>query len=304
MRGLNKLKRLLAFLSFFLIIGGCFSYGLNTHTVNAHTVNTHSVNAHSVNSHSLPPFSCSNDIKLTPGYTNPKEPVHLNLDRFKNKNLAVYYVPHADDEVLAYGVPILNDLRAGKEVVLVLLSHGDTSSAFKKINQKINPDLSRIEFGFARVKEFQCSCDQLGIPKENRLVFNLKGGHYDPEFIKQIALQFERISPNVVHKGMSEKDILSDHAITGKVLNELKAQGKIKHVVTYASLYMSRIHIPRLTGTKITLSHPEDAKIIDKAAEAYSRWDPKHGWYSVGRISVGNQFKSLIHDKYSIQTKK
>src|SRR3954452_21894294 len=37
-----------------------------------------------------------------------------------SKKMVIYFSPHPDDEVLTFGIAILNDIRAGKMVYLVL----------------------------------------------------------------------------------------------------------------------------------------------------------------------------------------
>lgn len=61
-----------------------------------------------------------------------------------SNNVSIYFVPHPDDEVLTYSVPIENDLRAGKKVYLVLLTAGEDSIALRRINERVEPDLYEI----------------------------------------------------------------------------------------------------------------------------------------------------------------
>ncbi|MBO1915187.1 PIG-L family deacetylase, partial [Microvirga sp. 3-52] len=80
---------------------------------------------------------------------------------------AIYYSPHADDEVLSMGSGILHNLALGKEVIVVLLSKGLASNAINIVNEKLEKEghspITPEEFGQARVEEFRNSVTSLGV---------------------------------------------------------------------------------------------------------------------------------------------
>lgn len=226
-------------------------------------------------------------------------------DSLKNKPISVYYVPHPDDEVLTYGVPIRNDLNAGKTVFLILFTHGEGSAILGKLNKMTAPKkVSPKELGRSRVREFLFSAEALGIGKDHRDVYGPNKKGYKVNLVRSVALYFESLSNDVTHNGMSQLDTLQEHSMTGKVLNELYKQGKIKKKNTYASIYMSRFAEKKLKGTHIQLDNPTDNYYIDSSINTYKRWDPENGWYACGYISVSEQFNSLYTHKYSVRTKK
>jgi hypothetical protein len=229
--------------------------------------------------------------------------LRLPIQSLNNKQIAVYYVPHPDDEILTYGVPIRNDLQAGKVVYLVLFTHGESSAIIRKLNDMVTLNLTKNDLGLARKREFILSSQNLGIDDNHKDIYNPKDIKYRIELIRKLAIYFENTFPHVTHNGMSKLDILKDHSLTGMVLDQLYKQGDIKHKNTYASIFMSRVGKKRLSGKKILLTNKGDEFFLDQSIMSYSRWDPKRGWYACGNLSVRNQFKSFSAKKYSILTK-
>ncbi|SFI60259.1 PIG-L deacetylase family protein [Thermoflavimicrobium dichotomicum] len=219
----------------------------------------------------------------------------------------IYYAPHADDEVLTYGIPIINDIRDGKNVVLVLLSQGEVSKALHNINRRLKKKITREEFAKARVREFHRAASILGVKAENQYDYKLKNMDFDHKELQHIILFFEKKYPHAIHKGMSIYDYHKDHADVGRALLTLKLQGKIQHYVTYASIYTDRLNknrIPshRISGRIIHLRTYSDALILDRAIQVYKDWDPENGWYACGYLSVPRQFKLLQYRKYTKET--
>jgi LmbE family N-acetylglucosaminyl deacetylase len=231
--------------------------------------------------------------------------LRISEESLKNKPIAVYYVPHPDDEVLTYGVPIRNDLNAGKVVYLILFTHGEGSAIITKLNKMVSPKkITPREIGVSRVREFLYSADALGIDSTHRDIYDPGKKNFKIGLVKQIALYFESLSTDVTHNGMSQMDVLQEHSMTGKVLNELYKEGKIKKKNTYASIYMSRFAKKQVKGKHIKLKNHKDEHYIESAIMTYNRWDPNNGWYACGYISVSEQFESLDAHKYSVLTPK
>lgn len=231
-------------------------------------------------------------------------------ESLKDKEVVIYVTPHADDETLTYGVPILNDLHAGKEVFVMLSSHGDSTGAFVPINKKIKPQLTRRQLGQARVAEFQEATKRLGIPKERTVVYDLlitpKDREKDREKLKKILTHYATQFPKAEFKGMSKYDVSVDHNLIGEVLEELKVDNKISSVTFFASLnLMYTCHtVPSCADKQAKIGKPtpieslklmnnQDKEKIIAAAEAYNIWDPKNGWYAIGNHSVPSQFIQL-----------
>lgn len=97
------------------------------------------------------------------------------LDRVRKKDYdkVLYLSPHQDDELVFFAPAIREDLKAGKEVYIALLTNGEKTGAITLINEKLAKDkkIGPIELIKARNLEFKHSCMELGIKKENIFFF-------------------------------------------------------------------------------------------------------------------------------------
>lgn len=80
----------------------------------------------------------------------------------------LYLSPHQDDELVFFAPAIREDLKAGKEVYIALLTNGEKTGAITLINEKLAKDkkIGPIELIKARNLEFKHSCMELGIKKK------------------------------------------------------------------------------------------------------------------------------------------
>jgi LmbE family N-acetylglucosaminyl deacetylase len=246
------------------------------------------------------------------------------------KNVVVYLVPHQDDEVLTYSVPILNDMREGKKVYLVLMSEGEGSFARQILNgvyedkithRKIARDkrvfcpvhkryhdpkrehylisyLTPQMLGELRVREFYNSAAALGIPKSQVRLHFLNMFSYS--LVKNAILQEAQNFPNAEFKSMSALDYHPEHAMCGKVLDDLYQKRLIKKPETdFASIYTDRFSKIKLRGYRLYLTNPADADKVRKALQAYKTWNPSKGEYAIGYHSVPEQFDSMTRKIYT-----
>lgn len=245
----------------------------------------------------------------------------VDPDQYKNKQVAIYVVPHADDETLTYSVPILNDLREKKEVFVILSSHGESTGAWKVVNKRVIHDITRRQLGAARIKEFHEACKKFGIPSNHVVVYNLMIDTHNREIdrkkFRTILTHYAKQFPQAEFKGMSEFDMNADHSLVGEVINELKQEGVIQKTEFYLSINMARFcpkvkrcikHIkehgkPTVTRTEHLIQVTDKTKIIN-ATKVYKKWDPENGWYAIGHISVPKQFQALTKDPYTLHTPK
>ncbi|SFX19571.1 GlcNAc-PI de-N-acetylase [Thermoactinomyces sp. DSM 45891] len=236
------------------------------------------------------------------------------------KQMVFYFVPHADDEVLTFGVPMIQDLKQNKEVYVILMSHGDITGARARINKRINPELTPRQLGQARVNEFIEATNRMGIDDKHRLIYDLflEGGDREQDYgrVKTIVAAYAKEYPQAEFKSMSIFDVHPEHAIIGKAIQELKNSNRIKSSQSFASINIMRTckKSPRCSGKQqkigmptierqIQLTEPRDKHILSSAADAYRVWNPKKGWYSVGEISVPGQFRELKKDPTTIIVK-
>ncbi|MFC7441145.1 PIG-L family deacetylase [Laceyella putida] len=254
-----------------------------------------------------------------------------------SSNVAVYLVPHADDEVLSFGVPILNDLRAGKKVYMVLFSPGEDSIAREVINGKADEEtvssaykpgdpvrcawharyhdpvaegylhghVTKEEFGQARIDEFYLASQEMGVPRANLKTSILPNGQFTYDSVKSIILTYDRLFPNAQFKTFSSVDLHVDHALIGKVLDDMYAEGRInKPQTNIVSIATDRFHShgdeTEVPGYKLYLTDSADkVKLQNAVNHVYKGWDPHNGVYGLGYHSVPAQFDALLADTYT-----
>jgi hypothetical protein len=220
-----------------------------------------------------------------------------------NERPAIYYCPHQDDETLSYSVDILNQLAAGKRVIVVLYTNGSGSRAQKVINGKEystywggthHPSkegyvpLTDEQFIQARMNEFRCACYQLGIAPSDVIVDFPE--RIDVAGLKKLISKYETIYPGASHKAMSYYDRFPPHAISGQALNELYNEG----VVSDARFFISRYNWEKPGPGDISTATPNQAQTIKHAVEPYHAWNPLVGSYASGFHSVPEQFNDYL----------
>ncbi|WP_299093692.1 PIG-L family deacetylase [uncultured Metabacillus sp.] len=215
------------------------------------------------------------------------------------KQTAVFYSPHADDEVLSLGPSILEHRVRGDKIVVVLLSEGKASGAFEKVNQKLTdkglPTISRDEFAAARVKEFKKSVKALGVADEDVHVYQLPDGDIQKDEVKEIMKELNVRYPSATHHALSYNDPHHDHAASGYALKEfLEEEQDISGtfylpVQEYQNLEYEGIY-------KVPGKYHED---FAESLNAYSIWDPENGFYAIGHTSVKPYFNTAEKMKES-----
>jgi N-acetylmuramoyl-L-alanine amidase len=251
------------------------------------------------------------------------------------KTPVVYFVPHADDEVLTYGVDIRNMIASGRKVYLVLLSKGEDSGA-RDIQNGVydlesktpefaekpifcwwhglyhNPleenylhgHISQAEFAQARVDDFFRATIALGVPKSSIIDESLFLMDYNSVTAKRVMEKYISLYPNADFRTMSEYDEHDQHAFLGEVLEQLEAENKVAKYQTkyFVSIYTGRFSGVSLNERKyaVTLTKPSDSTFVKNAIEAYKYFYPEHGIYANGYHSVAIQFNSLEENMKSV----
>ncbi|MBS7531390.1 PIG-L family deacetylase [Hazenella sp. IB182353] len=246
-------------------------------------------------------------------------------------HVVIYFSPHADDETLTFAVPILNDIQAGKKVYIVLMSDGTRSRARDTVNgeydfesrdlpigkqvycnwhnaihdptvdQHKDGALDRSTFGLRRIDEFYVATAELGIPRDRVQVNLLPNDAFTYHNVKQIIKMHARLFPDAEFKTMSHRDGHPDHAMVGRVINDMHASGEIKSKSNYLSIYTDRFykHSFASPGYKIYLTDTSDTQKVLHALNAYKKWEPQNGWYGLGYHSVPAQFDGMAQDTYT-----
>ncbi|QTC40492.1 cell wall-binding repeat-containing protein [Bacillus sp. V3] len=248
--------------------------------------------------------------------------------RDSSKVPVVYFVPHADDEVLSYSVDIRNMIREGRPTYLVLMSQGEDSSArsiqngfydeeyiisskhgiklychwhkryHDPIKEKyLHGHIDVNTFGKLREEDFFRATKALGVPEENIFSHALSKKDFTRENIAGIINEYIGKYPNADFKTMSKFDGHNQHALIGSTLEEVEQKNEIYPFQTsyFVSMYTDRfssINIP-LQKMNVTLKNNLDASFINKGINEYKRFEPENGLYGNGYHSVMSQFNSI-----------
>jgi len=218
--------------------------------------------------------------------------IFLNVLAYpQEKPVAIFYIPHQDDEFLSMGVAICNHIWYGNDVHLVLYTEGRPSD--NALNS-LNTDL--INNGFApitkdegvklRINEFYRSALALGVKFENIHLHVI-----DPtiENLKELILYYELKYPGARHKAFSYNDIDSTHANAGVALLELYNNPAI---TIGARFYVRHIQMDSTYGYPVIGGSYETFQsayqyFINWAYESYTKWEPAIGFYAFGKHSIG-----------------
>lgn len=198
-----------------------------------------------------------------------------------NKNShVVYYIPHQDDEALTFGLSIMNHVKAGHNVHIVLMTDGTASFVRKKLN------MTELEFSKARNREFSNSLDAMNIDPKNIDYRNIKDGALTVADVEKVVKEYEKKYPKAKHKTFSWTDPHSDHANLGVALKKLEKAG----VVSDARYYVKRDSNPE--GIRLTTERYVEAykPSLLSVSTAYKVEDSKRGLYGIGYKSVKKSF--------------
>jgi hypothetical protein len=224
---------------------------------------------------------------------------------------AIFYPPHQDDCTLSYGVDVINHLRAGRRVIIVLYTDGKGSFVQKVLNRETDPTtgnpyssaywggyhspsregyspLSDDEFSQARTNEYKSECPQLGVLPADVLVDFATT--IDKEGLKTLIRKYEALYPGASHKAMSYYDTAIAHAASGQALNELYNAGEVSD----ARFYICRGDWAKSRPGSIVTPGADMSVLLKRAARCYEAWNPAQGSFAIGYHSVWYEFNEML----------
>ncbi|WP_175384403.1 cell wall-binding repeat-containing protein [Bacillus sp. FJAT-27225] len=243
-----------------------------------------------------------------------------------------YLVPHADDEVLTFGVDILNQLNKQRNVQLILFSEGADSVAREVVNgvydlesrvfslagtrvkcswhgvyhnpvteKYLHGYISLKEFGEIRKEDYRLASEALGVKEHHFSQFTFNGAYYRSN-IKNVIRSYLAKYPDAQFRSMSWLDAHSPHAMIGTALKEMEDSGEINPLKTayFVSVYTDRfakVSIPYPVRT-LALTNPASKKALVSSVDVYRDFRPQVGRYASGYHSVRTQFDSVVKETY------
>jgi LmbE family N-acetylglucosaminyl deacetylase len=211
------------------------------------------------------------------------------------RQVAIWYIPHPDDETLFMGGSIYQSVRQNEAAIMVLLTRGGESVAIHHVNsilesRQIDP-LNKDDFMQARVREFMLAVNRLGVTGDNVYVHDYPDGALTYEDARDVVLSLSEKYPQAIHHTISWHDDHPDHISIGTAVRDLAAEGYLRDAFFYTKPKFAE------QGTALTLT-PAQRAHKKAALDAYGIWEPENGYYAIGQSSVTALFKEIIELPY------
>lgn len=230
----------------------------------------------------------------------------------ENKPVVYYFIPHQDDEVLSFGVSILNHTKTGQDVKVIYCTDGSKSSVRKKLEEGLvceehrethRVSLTEEEFTDARDREAIESCKHLGV-KESNIHFapiRIVDGQATVEGCKHIIKEYMKLAPEAKVKTFTPygaETMHKDHKALGKAALELYNEGIIKDMRFYIEPYEIENFRRENPSIKDRIETADEyGNDLVKALNAYGVWYPCGKRYAIGHHSVKKGFDDAQREK-------
>ena len=222
--------------------------------------------------------------------------------------VALYFIPHQDDDLLTFAGSIFDDMQKGYEVHAVLCTDGRASHVYSTLHEKYG--LSPKEFIAARDVEFKASLTALGVKPENihipanRIQDGRTSGKM-AELRALIAGYIDQYPGAYIRANMpvaSEVDQHDDHANIGIIASDLMREGRAERLRVLIDPYVYTTHIkdglPPVEIYPTDLS-AEESKRLDNAIAAYKFKKVSEKRYGIGYTSASKLFDALAKSRRS-----
>jgi LmbE family N-acetylglucosaminyl deacetylase len=213
--------------------------------------------------------------------------------------VALFFVPHQDDEVLAMGASIRHHVLAKEtEPVVVLVTDGEASEARAEVNEKFHVSLTLPAFSDARDREFVDCLTRLGVPAKDIYFANLQDGALTLAQAKATIRRYvDHLEPVECHT-LSFMDAHPDHYALGRTLDEMTRGGQLPKVRAHFWLSHRYLHdapTPPLRTVKaddvvVTASTAYEVVDVDRFTQTDASTGPRYG---IGYLSVDELFDDL-----------
>jgi LmbE family N-acetylglucosaminyl deacetylase len=236
---------------------------------------------------------------------------------------ALFIAAHPDDELLAMGVALAEHVAVGREVHLLWLTDGGTTSARNALNGTTTSSWWGILHnpaaeGYAPLSEADCAAARIreGVNAVNLLATpgtvtihqaHLQDGAYTQGQVEAAVLTVaDLIAPtSAVHLKTHSwlVDNHPDHLAAGNAVKHLAATLPARFAFPRYYVLSTYFADPRLAQVSDTFDNPTDAGIsqrVRNACRAYGAWAPAQGLFAVGMHSVSGLFDTLTANPRSL----
>ena len=224
----------------------------------------------------------------------------------------IFFSPHQDDETLFMGRVVAHHALVGREVHVILITDGATSSARHAINgDTLSPWwggyhyperegyalLSEATFSAARTAEWRSACGQLGVQPENLHTVGLSESGLTVAAVEAVIEEYATLYPTAGLYTMSWDDANGNHSACGNALRNLATADPTSYNdCRWLIKPENRANIPWAGTYTVPAQYVTQAnRMVRAAALAYQAWNPAQGSYAVGWHSVGlTYFQPLV----------
>lgn len=219
--------------------------------------------------------------------------------------IAIYVNPHQDDETLTMGLQLIRDANEGREIYLLQMTRGGTSSIIDFVNQRLvakglSP-IDREEFSRGRDNEVIGVLNVLGLPKEAFVAYDFKERLRSHMVVQALTdftnrfydtdIVFRTMATNPPGKDYDASAGTWDHRMCCEGVEIFMEKPPLNGNAYEAKYFIGARTNQELPGFIKTVATPEEAPIYSKMIDQYNVWDPQNGRYRIGFLSVSSEFE-------------
>lgn len=208
------------------------------------------------------------------------------------KLMSVYVIPHQDDEVLCCGTAIMEEVAAGRQVVVMSTNRGENSVARTKTElvARLGYTPSKEEFSAARDREFSECVRRLGAtplvpPYELRQSDGFATGPAIAALVKGL------FPPTVALRATGPTDYHVDHRACGDAVEQLAAEGW----GTDHRLFISPYRMDSWPVGEPKNKIGEHGDVTTYHMWPYATVDVPNGWWGIGYLSSPAPFDHSLN---------
>lgn len=233
-----------------------------------------------------------------------------------DEKVAVWHIPHPDDETIGMAGGIMADAAEGMRNIVVIYTNGEASDVRWILNglvpsplhgRRLNPaeegyePLDKTAFGLARVREAVAALERLGVEATDVWTVGLPDGEVTVDAALGVIRALDQRYPHAAHRTTSLSDPHPDHRSLARALytflNDKRRGAERPPDVRFYSVYT--YHRPadrRAGGLSAVPVHDSDAKA--QALAEYGVWAPDRGRFAIGMLSVPRLLAEAAGDPF------
>lgn len=208
-------------------------------------------------------------------------------------NPAVFFIPHQDDETLTLAADIYAHVKAGRSVMLVMMTKGDASGVLPKFQAGPYPTMTAAEFDAARDREFVAAVRHLGVPSYRIRWAGLQDGTLTQAEAQPVIDAWMNRYPKGSFKTLYWQDDHPDHRA---ISYAMRSHCQVSH--SDCRFFQFRRYWTKYPAPGWYVPG-YSAPAVLAAANEYRLLNPSIGRYAIGSQSVPRDFDAIKLDPRS-----